>query len=156
MNDSDHDFSALHSLPKPEIIEILDHNKHRLSLFDQLIAQEYIPIEPDSFIDLLEHPLNANNLECKIEEESPQPNHVHELSRTQEEPPNHPRAVEGCRCSCNRSQCRKKYCPCFRESNGCGEGCRCRSCLNRCSFGKKNKRIAKLLPFWSREDLKWQ
>lgn len=54
MNDSEQEFSAIHSLLKPEIIEINDQDKNKLSLFDQLIAQEYIPIEPDSFIQMLE------------------------------------------------------------------------------------------------------
>lgn len=68
MTDSDHEFSALNSLAKPEIIEIFDHTKNRISLFDQLIAQEYIPIEPDSEIHLLEHPASTDKFECKIEE----------------------------------------------------------------------------------------
>ena len=33
-------------------------------------------------------------------------------------------------CTCTKSQCRQKYCPCFKEGSKCGVECSCTGCTN--------------------------
>lgn len=35
------------------------------------------------------------------------------------------------RCSCMKSQCKRKYCPCFQAKRRCGAFCQCSHCHNR-------------------------
>jgi len=41
-------------------------------------------------------------------------------------------------CNCSKSNCRKKYCECYKLGKRCGEACRCRDCKN-CQDTKDEK-----------------
>lgn len=40
-------------------------------------------------------------------------------------------AQSGSTCNCSRTNCSKRYCPCFRTGQGCHAHCNCQNCANK-------------------------
>ena len=98
-----------------QMIEEIDHNR---DLFDILLDESSVSLVPSSNSSSEDFP---SHHVCDHQIDGSKPIKKDAV----------PVKVKKVFCTCSKSGCQKKYCPCFREKETCGSECLCNGCQNK-------------------------
>ena len=107
-------------------LQMIDEIQEQKDLFDEMLDQASQSSFPSSAADSFELPQIP-----VIHHELPKVGKI----------PEEPRTVKKVFCTCTKSQCQQRYCPCYKEGEKCGIECTCNGCKNQVFIPRRIKYI---------------